>query len=348
MLGEGVEQLSSAPLFAVVVAPSPKVIAEREAERPKSAYRSTGPSIAQLALCARRRAPGRAICAVVNQGSRDADETSAARTRPVLLTGASGLLGHWLLKTAPHGSAVIALTHRHRVAGIREVHADLRDARSTATAVKRADPSLVIHAAYAVDRAAIVDATAHIVDAACEVDANIVVISTDAVFCGDGIERNEASEPDPVWDYGRWKAEAERIALHRSGTAAIIRLPLLVSFDPDDHAVREIRTSAAQGETTQWFTDEARQPALAHEVAAAVWRIANLTTGARRGTWHLAGAERLTRYEIALRVVDQLGVGRDVVEAVTTPEGAVRPRDIAFTDARARAEVGWHPSRVLR
>jgi len=266
----------------------------------------------------------------------------------VLLTGASGLLGQWLVRTAPPGRQVIALTHRHSIAGLAEVHADLRDAGSTMTAVKRADPSLVIHAAYAKDRAAIVDATAHVVAATREVDADVVVISTDAVFCGDGIARAEGSEPDPVWSYGRWKAEAERIALVQSATAAIIRLPLLVSFDPDDHVVREIRTRAAQGETTQWFTDETRQPALAHEVAAAVWRIADLTTNVRGGTWQLAGCERLTRYEIALRVVDQLGLRRDVIEAVTTPKGAVRPRDIAFADARARAEVDWHPSPVLR
>jgi hypothetical protein len=93
----------------------------------------------------------------------DADESSAARTRPVLLTGASGLLGQWLVRTAPHGTGVIALTRRHSIPGIPEVHADLRDARSTMTAVKRADPSLVIHAAYAHDRAAIVDATEHVV-----------------------------------------------------------------------------------------------------------------------------------------------------------------------------------------
>jgi hypothetical protein len=39
------------------------------------------------------------------------------------------------------------------------------------TAVKRAEPSLVIHAAYAKDRASIVDATEHIVAATSEVDA---------------------------------------------------------------------------------------------------------------------------------------------------------------------------------
>ena len=131
--------------------------------------------------------------------------------------------------------------------------------------------------------------------------------------------------PDPVWDYGRWKARAERIVVERSGRAAVVRLPLLVSVDPDDHVVREIRAGAARGETTRWFTDETRQPALAHEVAAAVWRIAALTAGARSGTWHLAGSERLTRYEIALRVVDRLGLSPDVVEAGVDPGGRRPP-----------------------
>jgi dTDP-4-dehydrorhamnose reductase len=266
----------------------------------------------------------------------------------VLLTGATGLLGQWLVRTAPQGTEVSALTHRHSFPGIPQVHADLRDARASMTAVRLANPSLVIHAAYAYDRAAIVDATEHVVTAASEVDADILVISTDAVFCGDGVARDESSEPDPVWDYGRWKAEAERIARRRSAAAAIIRLPLLVSFDPDDHVVREIRAQAAQGETTRWFTDETRQPALASEIAGAVWRIAGLNPAARYGTWHLAGPERLTRYEIALRVVGRLGLEPGVIEAGLTPESVTRPRDIALTDARARAEVGWQPSPVLR
>jgi dTDP-4-dehydrorhamnose reductase len=265
----------------------------------------------------------------------------------VLLTGASGLLGHWLMSTAPHGTKVIALTHRSRVPGLPEVHADLRDAHSTMAAVQEADPALIIHAAYTYERAAIVDATEHVVAAAGAVDADVVFISTDAVFGGDGIARDEASPPDPVWEYGRSKAHAERIALERQGRAAIVRLPLLVSVDPGDHVVREIRAAAARGETTRWFTDETRQPALAHEVAATIWRIVALDTPARDGVWHLAGAERLTRYEIALRVVDRLGLPRDVVEAGLTPAGAVRPRDIVFTDARARAEVDWSPSPVL-
>ena len=122
-----------------------------------------------------------------------------------------------------------------------------------------------------------------------------------------------------MWDYGQWKSEAERTARELSATTAIVRLPLLVSFEPDDHVVREIRLRATQGNKTQWFVGETRQPALAHEVAMAVWKIACLTTDERAGTWHLPGPERLTRYEIAVRIVDHLGLSRDLVEEIARP-----------------------------
>lgn len=278
----------------------------------------------------------------------DGKRWRAMQTRPVLLTGASGLLGHWLLKTLPTGIRVTALTHRNRVPGLPEVRADLRDANATYQAIRRADPWLVIHAAYAKDRASIVDSTRHVVDAARDVDASVIVISTDAVFSGDGVARAEASTPDPVWDYGLWKAASERIVLETLQSAAIVRLPLLVSFDPDNHVVHEIRARAMRGETSRWFTDEMRQPALAEEVAAAIWRIAHLTTDARTGLWHLPGPEQLTRYEIAERVVDRLGIGQHAIEPAVSPADVLRPRNIVLADTRARAEINWLPSPVLR
>lgn len=268
--------------------------------------------------------------------------------RSVLLTGASGLLGHWMLRAAPDPNALVALTSRRRVLGIPDVRADLRDRGSTMAAVRRANPSLVIHAAYAKDRASIVDATQHLIDACASAGAGVMFISSDAVFAGDGIARDEAAVPDPVWDYGRWKAEAERIVRRASDHAGVVRLPLLVSVAPDDHVVGKLRTSAGRNETTQWFADETRRPAMASEVATALWRIASLPPEVRSGVWHLAGACRLSRYEIAQRVADHLGLSHDLVEGVKAPDGADRPRDLDFTDERARAAIEWHPSPILR
>jgi dTDP-4-dehydrorhamnose reductase len=266
--------------------------------------------------------------------------------RTVLLTGASGLLGTWLRRTVPNATTLLLLTHRARVAGDDGLVADLRERDAVAAVVAHAQPGLVLHAAYAPDEASIVTATENVVAAAREVGAELLFVSSDAVFSGDGSPRGEDDAPDPVWDYGRWKARAED-AVRELRAATIVRLPLVVSLDPEDHVVVQIRAGIAAGRPTTWFTDEYRQPAHAEELARALWSIAALDAGARSGTWHLAGPERLTRFAIAQRVVSALGLGDEAIAAAPTPVSAVRPRDLNLLDERARSAIGWNPSPIL-
>jgi dTDP-4-dehydrorhamnose reductase len=65
------------------------------------------------------------------------------------------------------------------------------------------------------------------------------------------------------------------------------------------------------------------------------------------GTWHLPGPERLSRSEIAHRVVAALGLPGDSIAAEPTPPGAERPRDLHLRDDRARREIGWSPTPIL-
>lgn len=264
----------------------------------------------------------------------------------MLLTGGSGLLGGWLLRTAPDDVEVTALVHRRPVPGRPSVRADLRDRDATLAAVRAAAPDLVLHAAYVTDEPSIVDATRHVAGAAASVDAQVLLTSTDAVFAGDGRPRDEAAVPDPIFDYGHWKAAAER-AVTAEGGGIVVRLPLLVSVDPDDHVVAKLRDAAATGGTTSWFTDEIRRPALAAEVAAALWRIVGLRAEDRAGVWHLPGPERLSRHDIATRVVDRLALPRAIVDGGPTPSGLARPRDLEFTGERAEHAIAWSPRPVL-
>jgi dTDP-4-dehydrorhamnose reductase len=167
------------------------------------------------------------------------------------------------------------------------------------------------------------------------------------VFSGDGSLRCEDDDPDPVWDYGRWKAEAEGLVAERAERSAIVRLPLIVSLDPEDHVVERIRVGAARDEPTAWFDDELRQPAAAPELAEALWRIAVLGGDDRAGPWHLPGPESLSRYEIAQRVVAALGLGDNAIKAEPAPRPAERPRDLVLDGSRASAVIGWSPSPVL-
>lgn len=267
---------------------------------------------------------------------------------PVLLTGASGLLGGWLRRTCPPGVELVALSRRREVSGVATVTADLRDRAQTLAAVGAVAPRLIVHAAYALDEASIVDATANVVAAAIAVGAAVVLTSTDAVFSGDGVARDEAAVPDPVLDYGRWKVAAEAAVLGASATSTVVRLPLLVSIEPDDHVVRQIRASLDAGEPSRWFDDEIRRPAMAEDIAGALWRIGGLPAGERAGRWHLMGPERLSRFQVAQRVVARLGHPPSAVVGEPTPVDLVRPRDLELCDERARDVIGWDPTPILR
>lgn len=265
---------------------------------------------------------------------------------PVLITGASGLLGYWLLQTAPPDVDIVGVTHRRSITRAASVQADLRDADSTRSAFAAARPALVVHAAYAKDRQSIVEATDNVVRGADSVGAPVMFISTDAVFAGHGTIRDEQSTPDPISDYGRWKALAEQIVVGESERNSVIRLPLLVSVDPDDPAVDKIRTSAAASLTTQWYSDEMRRPALTSEIAEALWRITDLSDSERAGFWHLSGARQMSRFELASWVVETLDLPRSSIESALQPGDAPRPRNLNLSAQRAESVVAWYPNEL--
>jgi dTDP-4-dehydrorhamnose reductase len=263
----------------------------------------------------------------------------------VVVTGASGLLGTWLRRTAPVATQIVALTNRRTVTGtFRSVTADLRDRDAAARTIASVEPHVVVHAAYALDERSIVDATANVARATAEAGAELIFVSTDAVFSGDGRTRAEDDPPDPIWDYGRWKAQAEQAVAEASTTSTIVRLPLLASIDPDDHVVARIRSVLGGGAPMTWFDDELRQPARASEVAAAIWRITELDRGERARPWHLPGPEQLSRHEIGRRIARALDLDAERIRPEPTPAGANRPRALRLGDERARAGIGWDPS----
>lgn len=271
--------------------------------------------------------------------------TSPAGSPRVLLTGASGLLGTWLLRTVPDDVQVTAARHRAEVDWPETATADLRDAAEAAALVTNTAPDVVLHAAYRKDRASIVDATANLLTAVTDEGARFIHVSSEAVFSGDGRPRAETDEPDPVWDYGRWKAEAERHVLDGPLEAAVVRLPLLVSVEPADGVVTAIRSALADGGTVGWYAGERRPAAYAADVAAAIWRLVRLPVEQAARVWHLPGPERLTRSELGARTARTLGVPDPGVEVPAPPHDR-RPHDLWLHDERARRHLAWDPRPV--
>lgn len=265
----------------------------------------------------------------------------------VLVTGASGLLGTWLRRTAPPGREVWTTSHHTVLDGPRHLRADLREPVQVRDLLRHSAPEVIVHAAYRKDRASIVDATDNLVEAATALGTTprFLHVSSEAVFSGDGRPRAETDQPDPIWDYGRWKAAAERAVLDAPLDASVIRLPLLVSVDPPDGIVSAIRSAVQQGGTVGWYAGERRPAAYAADVAAALWRLVGLPAEEAAGPWHLPGPERLTRVELGSRAARVLGVSDPGVE-VPAPPPDRRPHDLWLLDDRARRHLAWDPRRV--
>jgi dTDP-4-dehydrorhamnose reductase len=215
------------------------------------------------------------------------------------ITGAGGLLGKHLLQTARRFAPA------WRVRGLTRPELDLLDFGAVRREFRKDAPQLVIHCAAlantpqcekdpALARKLNVDVTAHLAGIAADIP--FLMFSTDLVFDGRTGNYDESAAVNPLNVYAETKAEAERIVLPNP-KHTVVRTSLNFGASPTgDRAFNEqLRHAAARGETLTLFTDEFRCPIPALVTARAVWE---LVARNQPGLYHIAGSERLSRWEI--------------------------------------------------
>ena len=217
----------------------------------------------------------------------------------VWITGAGGLIGSHLARSAAifaPGWQVAALT-RERL--------ELTDFEAVTRAFAAEGPSLVIHCA-AMSRSAACQAnptlaaqvnvavTRHLSELAETIP--FIFFSTDLVFDGRKGGYIETDPCNPLSVYAETKAQAEEIVLSNP-RHTVIRTSLNAGMSPtgDKSFTEQMRRAWECGETLQLFTDEFRSPIPAAVTARAVWE---LVQRSQPGLYHLAGSERLSRWEI--------------------------------------------------
>jgi dTDP-4-dehydrorhamnose reductase len=215
------------------------------------------------------------------------------------ITGAAGLIGSYLLRAAP-GHAC-----SWRVRGITRVQLDLTDFAAVARAFRRDSPQLIIHCA-AISKSPVcqeqpdlarqinVEVTAHLAQLAR--DLPFVLLSTDLVFDGRQGGYAESDAPHPLSVYAETKVAAERVVL-ANPRHTVVRTSLNGGLSPtgDRGFNEEMRRAWLAGRTLKLFTDEFRSPIPAAVTARALWE---LIARDRPGLYHVAGAERLSRWQI--------------------------------------------------
>ncbi len=248
----------------------------------------------------------------------------------VLLTGATGYLGSFLLVEL-QGRGVRVVTGGRRGC---EVDLDLGDLDSIAAAVSRSSADAVLNAAALSsvracesDRGLALAVNGRAAGLLAEaVGGRCLQVSTDLVFDGCGAPYGPQAAPAPLSCYGSTKAEGERAVLAAGG--AVVRVPLLIGPSPDGGrgATDRLRATLQEGRALDLYTDEYRTPLHAADAARG---LADLLLCGGRGISHLAGHERVSRWELGRRFCALHGLPSDLFRPVRRPVG--RPRDVSLS-----------------
>ena len=211
----------------------------------------------------------------------------------VWITGANGLIGNYLVQTAPR------FAPRWRVRALTRADFDLLDFAAAEHAFAKDKPQIIIHCAAITTvgeaqknpifaRRVNVEVTQFLAELA--QDIPFVFFSTDLVFDGRKGNYSETDAPNSLHVYGETKLAAEAVVL-KNPRHLVVRTSINGGMSPSgnrafNEQLRRSLREAGQGMTL--FTDEFRNPIPAVETARAVLDLVGKNCA---GIHHVAGAD---------------------------------------------------------
>ena len=264
---------------------------------------------------------------------------SALNSRPIWVTGAGGLIGNYLVQTAAQCAPGFA------VAGLTRAQLDLTDSAAVREAFRRHPPQAVLHCAAlsrtgacesnpALARKINTEVTALLAELAAAIP--FVFFSSDLVFDGRQGHYAEEAPVNPLMVYGETKVAAEQIVL-ANPRHLVVRTSLNGGVSPTrDRGFNELLSNAWKaGAKVSLFTDEFRSPIPAAATARAIWVLLQL---GQTGLYHVAGAERLSRWQIGQLLAKRCSELNPKIEPVSLHKftGAPRPPDTSLDCAKAQ------------
>ena len=217
----------------------------------------------------------------------------------VWITGANGLIGNYLMQTAP------PVAPRWEVIGLTHAQLDLTDFDAVRRNFHEARPQLIIHCAAlssspacqenpTLARKVNVEATAGLAGLAADIP--FIFVSSDLVFDGRQGNYDESARPNPLSVYAETKIAAEQVVL-ANPMHTVVRISLNGGASPtgDRGFNEQMRRDWQAGKTLNLFVDEFRCPMPAIVTARAIWE---LVAQNKPGLYHLAGCQRLSRWQM--------------------------------------------------
>lgn len=284
------------------------------------------------------------------------------RMKTVLITGANGFLGYYLVQQLLQKNFTVLATGKgeNRLPFKNENFTyhllDFTSKESVAAVFAKTKPDVIIHCG-AISKpdeceqnreAAIlfnVTGTINLLQASEKVSAHFIFLSTDFVFQGDKGFYKEDDERAPVNFYGETKVLAEDEVMQYSFTWTIVRTVLVYgrTFSGRENIVTNTAKALQQGNALKIFDDQVRTPTYVEDLAAGIVTI--VEKGAT-GIYHLSGEDVRTPYSVAVETAQILGYDAGLITPVKAEEfdqPARRPAKTGFDITRAKIDLSFQP-----
>lgn len=264
----------------------------------------------------------------------------------LLITGASGLVGAACVRMAVASRrwSVIAVSGSRPVAALPGLESQLHDLLpegAPEALLQRWKPAAILHAAALSEPGEVdrhperaehlnVSVPAALAREAVHLGAALLHCSTDMVF--DGLEAPYGPESPrrPHNPYSRQKAASEEAVLGTHSGACVLRLPLVHGNSPSGRRSlhEKLLLALSEGKRPRLFQDEWRTPASAESIATVAL---GLLERRMAGTYHWAGADRLSRLEIGLAVLQRFNLPDSLIGSMSLHEfEGKRPPDLSM------------------
>lgn len=276
----------------------------------------------------------------------------------LLITGGSGLLGS---KTASisvrKGYETYSGYNGHESTNGTPVKLDICNKREVDKAFDKVKPDAVIHAAALTNvdkceednelaRSVNIGGTKNITEAAEQIKAFLIYVSTDYVFSGEEGSYKETDEPNPVNNYGLTKLEGEEIVTSSNLEWCIARSSVIYGSTPatgKDNFVLWAINKMRNGEQLKIVNDQRVSPTLNTNLAEMIIEVVEKKL---TGVYHLSGATALNRYDLTKKIAETFDFNESLITPVTSKTmkwTAKRPVDSSLDVSKALATLHNKP-----
>jgi dTDP-4-dehydrorhamnose reductase len=279
----------------------------------------------------------------------------------LLITGAGGLLGSKLAKTALAANhEVYSLDYQHSPKYGIPILVDISDEKSVYEVFEETKPDVAIHAAALTD----VDlcetnkqlaqkinstGTANIANACKQQGIFLIYISTDYIFDGKKGFYQETDNPAPIDYYGITKLEGEEHVKKTLEKYCIGRTSVVYGSTPaagKTNFALWLVDKLKDNQNVRIVTDQWNSPTLNTNLADMTLEIAEKQL---TGTYHLAGATRTNRFDFSKQIAKTFGLNSDLINPALSEEfkwPAKRPKDSSLNTAKAQNTLQNKPLEI--